>query len=196
VRLDSGDLLALSREVRAVLDAGGLAGTGIVVSGDLDEWSVAHLLAQAAPIDAFGVGTALVTSKDAPALGGVYKLVEVERAGAAVPVMKLSGGGKSSLPGRKQVWRHVRDGVAAGDVIALESEPPAPAARPLLECVMQRGFRTGAPEHVRVPRVRCARLLDELPPGLRRLEPVEPYPVSRSPALEALAGRTASALTD
>jgi nicotinate phosphoribosyltransferase len=196
VRLDSGDLVALSLAVRTVLDAGGLSDTRIVVSGDLDEWAIAHLLAQGAPIDAFGVGTALVTSKDAPALGGVYKLVEVERDGATIPVMKLSGGGKSSLPGRKQLWRRTRDGTACGDVIALAAEPPPPAARPLLECVMERGFRTGAPEHVGVPRARAARLLEELPRGLRTLEPTEAYPVSRSAALEALADSTAAALKD
>jgi nicotinate phosphoribosyltransferase len=196
VRLDSGDLVTLSRAVRDVLDAGGLDETRIVASGDLDEWSVAHLLAQNAPIDAFGVGTALVTSKDAPALGGVYKLVEVERGGTAVPVMKLSAGGKSSYPGRKQVWRHVRSGQAAGDVIALEGEPAPPAARPLLECVMARGLRTCAPEPIAATRARCARLLDELPRGVRMLEPREAYPVSRSAALEALTDRTVASLAD
>ena len=81
VRLDSGDLAALAREVRRIFDAGGLEATRIVVSGDLDEWSIADLLAQEAPIDGFGVGTALSTSRDAPALGGIYKLVEIDRAG-------------------------------------------------------------------------------------------------------------------
>ena len=104
VRLDSGDLVALSREVRRVLDAGGLPDTRIFVSGDLDEHRIAQLLADAAPIDAFGVGTALSTSSDAPALGGVYKLVEIERDGGMAPVLKLSAG-KRTLPGSKQVWR-------------------------------------------------------------------------------------------
>src|SRR6476660_2662393 len=72
VRLDSGDLVELSRGVRGILDSGGLERTRIIASGDLDEWSIRHLLDVRAPIDAFGVGTSLVTSNDAPALGGVY----------------------------------------------------------------------------------------------------------------------------
>ena len=78
------------------------------MSGDLDEHRIAQLLADGAPIDAFGVGTALSTSSDAPALGGVYKLVEIERGGAMAPVLKLSAG-KRTLPGSKQVWRLSRE---------------------------------------------------------------------------------------
>jgi nicotinate phosphoribosyltransferase len=194
VRLDSGDLVALSLEVRAVLDAGGLHDTRILASGDLDEWSVADLLAQDAPIDAFGVGTALATSKDAPALGGVYKLVEVERHGDHVPVMKLSAGGKSSRPGRKQVWRLCREGVATGDVIGLADEPAPPGAAPLLTHVVERGFRVGAPVGLAASRARCERMLAELPLGVRSLEPRETYLVSGSAALEALTDQTAAAL--
>ena len=129
VRIDSGDLITLSHTVRRILDEGGLRETQIVASGDLDEWSIAEALAHHAPIDAFGVGTALSTSRDAPALGGIYKLVEVERDDVPVPVMKLSGG-KASYPGRKQVWRRMRGGVAYGDVIGLEDEPgPSTACR-------------------------------------------------------------------
>jgi nicotinate phosphoribosyltransferase len=194
VRLDSGDLVALSTSVRDVLDAGGLSSTRILASGDMDEWSVAHVLAQGAPIDGFGVGTSLATSKDAPALGGVYKLVEIERQGAPVPVMKLSGGGKASFPGRKQVWRHHRGGTATGDLIALEGELPPAGGEPLLRPVMQRGERLDPPESLDTIRTRCRRMLDELPQGVRMLEPREAYPVSRSAALEALTDRTVAAL--
>jgi nicotinate phosphoribosyltransferase len=194
VRLDSGDLVALSKEVRAILDEGDLHQTEILASGDMDEWSVAHVLAQGAPIDGFGVGTALATSKDAPALGGVYKLVEVERDGTRVPVMKLSAGGKASFPGRKQVWRHHRHGVATGDLIALADEPAPPGGVALLAQVMERGFRVGAPEPLAVSRKRCRHLLEELPQGVRMLEPREAYQVSRSAALEALTDRTVAAL--
>src|SRR5690349_2672152 len=76
LRIDSGDLLAASHSVRAALDRAGLTSTQIVVSGDLDEWKIAALVDNRAPIDTFAVGTALVTSDDAPALGGVYKLVQ------------------------------------------------------------------------------------------------------------------------
>ena len=85
VRLDSGDFVALSFSVRRILDEGGLQQTGIFVSGDLDEDQVAALVKAGAPVDGFGVGTALSTSNDAPALGGVYKLVEVERDGRLCP---------------------------------------------------------------------------------------------------------------
>ena len=194
VRLDSGDLAALSREVRAVLDAGGLPDTKILASGDLDEWSVADLLGQGAPIDAFGVGTALATSKDAPALGGVYKLVEVERHGQPVPVMKLSAGGKSSHPGRKQVWRVYRQGTAVGDVIGLADEPPPPGGTPLLGQVVERGFRVDPPVALASSRVRCEGMLAELPQGLHTLGPAGTYPVALSAELEALTDRTAAAL--
>ena len=193
VRLDSGDLVALGKEVRAILDAGGLRETAILASGDMDEWSVAHVLAQGAPIDGFGIGTALATSKDAPALGGVYKLVEIERNGATMPVMKLSGG-KTSFPGRKQVWRHYRQGVATGDLIGLEDEPPPDGGVPLLVPVVRRGLRTGRPENLEAIRARSQRMLDELPHGVRMLEPREAYPVSRSVALERLTDKTAAAL--
>ena len=104
VRLDSGDLVRLSRSVRDILDAGGLADTQILASGDLDEHKFAAVVSSGAPIDGFGVGTALSTSSDAPALSGVYKLVEIDRAGTMTPVMKLSAG-KRTYPGAKQLWR-------------------------------------------------------------------------------------------
>ena len=107
VRLDSGDIIALSRTVRAILDAAGLRDTTIFVSGDLDEWRIADILAAGAPVDGFGVGAALSTSSDAPSLGAIYKLVEIERAGAAVPIMKLSPG-KLTYPGRKTGLQTVR----------------------------------------------------------------------------------------
>jgi nicotinate phosphoribosyltransferase len=194
VRLDSGDLVALSMGVREILDAGGLHETRILASGDMDEWSIAHQLAQGAPIDAFGVGTALATSTDAPALGGVYKQVEIERDGASRPTMKLSGGGKASFPGRKQVWRRYAEGTAQGDVIALEHEPAPPGAAPLLVPVMREGRRCQPPEPLEHSRDRCRRMLDELPSDVRMLDPRREYPVSRSGALERLTARTAEEL--
>jgi nicotinate phosphoribosyltransferase len=194
VRLDSGDLVELSRQVRVVLDEGGLHDTRILASGDLDEWSIADALGRGAPIDGFGVGTALATSKDAPALGGVYKLVEVERDGVDVPVMKLSAGGKSSMPGRKQVWRRYRDGRAVGDVIGLATEASPADAVPLMVPLMEHGFRVRPPESLKAGRDRCARMLRELPPGVRELDASEGYPVARSGALDGLTGRTAAGL--
>ncbi|MCL4814631.1 MAG: nicotinate phosphoribosyltransferase [Vicinamibacteraceae bacterium] len=195
VRLDSGDVVELSRQVRAILDEGGLEATKIVASGDMDEWSIAHVLAQGAPIDGFGVGTALATSKDAPALGGVYKLVEIEREGQPMPAMKLSGG-KTSFPGRKQIWRRVRRGEAEGDVMTLAGEPPMPGARSLLAEVMREGRRVLPPEPLDELRRRHRTLIDELPRDVRMLEPRRDYPVSRSAALDRLAARTVDALAD
>src|SRR5207253_6056892 len=92
VRIDSGDLAVLSREVRHVLDAGGLRDTKIFASGDLDEWRIAEIVAAGAPVDAFGVGAAITTASDAPSMGGVYKLVELTRGSERIPIMTLSPG--------------------------------------------------------------------------------------------------------
>ena len=104
MRLDSGDLLKLSGEVRQILDAEGLQHVGIVASGDLNEYRIDELVRNGAAIDSFGVGTEMVTSKDAPALGGVYKLVEQVHGGRAIPRMKFSSD-KATYPCKKQVYR-------------------------------------------------------------------------------------------
>lgn len=194
VRLDSGDLVALSREVRHIFDAGGLTHTRIVASGDLDEWAITELLAEQAPIDGFGVGTALSTSKDAPALGGIYKLVQVERSGTTIPVMKLSGG-KTSYPGRKQVWRHVDGGRALRDTIALDDEPGPSGGQPLLQPVMRGGVRLHATHSLEALRAHHASQVALLPDVLRGLDPPVQYPVATSPALEDLTARTIAQLT-
>ena len=138
----------------------------------------------------FGVGTALSTSNDAPALGGVYKLVEIERGGVMAPVMKLSAG-KRTLPGSKQVWRISREGRAVGDVLASAGESsPGGSARPLLSLVMQGGRRVGAQNSIAEARRHAAEATGELPDGVRRLQNWDDYPVRVSQALEALAERT------
>ena len=195
VRIDSGDLIALSHSVRAILDAGGLLDTRILASGDMDEWSIAELLSRRAPIDAFGVGTAISTSRDAPALGGVYKLVEIERGGVDVPVMKLSGG-KMTSPGRKQVWRRVVDSRAIGDVVGLEDELAPADGRPLLVPVMRGGARVGTPESLDVIRQRHHALVHELPVPVLMLRARETYHVSRTYKLEALTDYTGQLLRE
>ncbi len=184
VRLDSGDVIALSQEVRAIFDAGGLRETRIVVSGDLDEWRVAEIVASGAPVDSFGVGTALSTSSDAPALSGVYKLAEIERSGRPVPVMKHSPG-KQTYPGRKQVWRIIEKGVAVEDVIGLADEPAPKNGRPLLAPVMTGGVRRQSPS-LKELRSRCAEAVAALPPAIRRLQAGSLYPVRFSDALQEL----------
>jgi nicotinate phosphoribosyltransferase len=104
VRIDSGDLLALSREVRRILDKAGLQGTKIMASGDLDESKIAAIVAAGVPVDAFGVGTELATSGDAPAMGTIYKLVEIAHNGRTRYTAKNSPD-KQTLPGAKQLFR-------------------------------------------------------------------------------------------
>jgi nicotinate phosphoribosyltransferase len=193
IRLDSGDLVADSIWARGKMDEAGWQRVGIFASGDLDEERIAALLAAGAKIDAFGVGTALSTSSDAPSLGVIYKLVEVERNGHERLPAKFSTA-KVTYPGRKQVFRSQgSDGVFCGDVIALETESPQPSAstRSLLSPVMRRGERL--PEMVRgaaalaAARERCRQELRAVPSVLLSLEPTPAsYPVKYSAQLEAL----------
>jgi nicotinate phosphoribosyltransferase len=185
VRLDSGDINALSRSVRAILDDGGLTGVQIFASGDLDEYRIEQLTASGAPIDAFGVGTQLGTSGDAPHISVVYKLVE----DANGPKVKLSTG-KVTLPGRKQVFRTAGDGGELhSDVIALEGENVA-EGRPVLQSVMRNGRRVAAAEPLAALRDRCRASIAALPARLRALEPEPPpYDVRTSPGLDALVHR-------
>lgn len=185
VRLDSGDLGELSKRVREVLDAGGLADVMIVASGDLDEHRITALLEAGAPIDSFGVGTQMGVSADAPALSAVYKLAEY----SGRPVLKLSTG-KDSLPGRKQVWRRERDGVLESDTIGLDGEEGL-GGRPLLEQVMAAGSRVGGAPSLADARETCARVLASLPEGLRSLEESEDEsPVATSSGIDALVQAT------
>jgi nicotinate phosphoribosyltransferase len=183
VRIDSGDLLALSRQVRAIFDAGGLGETKILVSGELDEYRIRDLVAEGAPIDGFGVGTALSTSEDAPALGGVYKMVQIQDGSRLRDVIKRSAG-KATWPGLKQVYRVTSSGIATRDVIALEGE--ACDGRPLLEPVIEHGRRVGAAAPIATLRSRALSSISELPPSLRQLDPAGPYEASVSPGLTEL----------
>jgi nicotinate phosphoribosyltransferase len=150
VRLDSGDLAALARDVRAILDAGGCRDMKIVVSGNIDEFEIARLLAAAAPIDVFGVGTQLDTSADAPSLDCVYKLQEYD----GRPRRKRSPG-KATWPGRKQVMREFdADGRIHADVIVPAGRPAA--GRSLLAPVMRAGGRVGTLPDLAAAR-ECAR---------------------------------------
>jgi nicotinate phosphoribosyltransferase len=161
VRLDSGDLAEQARMARGRLDEAGLVDTQIFASGDLNEIRIAELVRAGAPVDAFGVGTELGTSPDAPALGGVYKLVEYAGRGR----MKRSTG-KATLPGPKQVWR----APGFNDVIEL-ADAPAPDGEPLLICVMEGGRIIGELPSLESVRRRCLDGLSALPDDLRDLSP-------------------------
>jgi nicotinate phosphoribosyltransferase len=181
VRIDSGDLLESARAVRAILDAGGCGAVQILASGNLDEFEIARLDAAAAPIDAFGVGTRLDTSADAPYLDCAYKLEEY----AGRPRRKRSWG-KATWPGRKQVYRsYDAGGRIVADVVALADERPA--GEPLLECVMKHGRRLTAPEPVAALVARAARSLASLPAASRSLAAPVPLVAAISAGVCALA---------
>ncbi len=185
VRLDSGDLVALSRSVRGILDAGGLAEVTIFASGGLDEDALAAFARANAPIDGFGVGTSLTTSSDVPALDCVYKLQEY----AGVARRKRSVN-KATWPGRKQVWRRTgADGRMAGDLLALEAPAPpsSTSGEPLIEPVMQGGRRLRPAPSLDDIRRHAQRELERLPEPLRRLEPGMTYPVEVAAELRELA---------
>jgi len=182
VRLDSGDLGHLARQVRSVLDEGGLGDVRIVASGDLDEHRIASLLSDGVPIDSFGVGTKMGASTDAPSLNAVYKLVE----DADGPKLKLSPD-KATLPGRKQVHRSRGTGGLQSDLVALHDEEVA-GGEPLLGQVLVDGARTSPSPPLHAVRRRCRETLSGLPERLRGLGPedFEPFPVGISEGLQAL----------
>jgi len=122
VRLDSGDLLNLSKKGRRILDKAGFKSTKIFISGGLDEYKIDKFLKQGAKMDAFGVGTSLVTSDDASASDAAYKLVEIEEEGVFKPKMKIAEEEKESLPGPKQIFRFEKNGKFSKDVIGLADE--------------------------------------------------------------------------
>ena len=126
IRLDSGDIAYLSKEARKMLDAAGYPNAKVVASNDLDEATITHLKQEGARIDAWGIGTKLITAYDNPALGAVYKLACLEdENGNMVDRLKVSENpGKLTIPGIKRVYRIINkeNGMAAGDYIALESE--------------------------------------------------------------------------
>ncbi len=181
VRLDSGDLVALSRSVRRILDDGGLRHVTIFASGGLDESELARFASEQAPIDGFGIGTSLTTSFDVPALDCAYKLQEY----AGLPRRKRSTG-KATWPGRKQVWRQYGpDGRMQQDILSEESDRQP--GEPLLEAVMRDGRRLRAPPPLAETRARAADGLMRLPERLRRLEPAAIYPVRVADRLVTLA---------
>ncbi len=178
VRIDSGDLLALGREARTILDAAGRRDVKIFGSGDLDEHSIAALVDAGAPYDAFGVGTELITSRDAPALSLVYKLVELEGRGR----IKLSPG-KKTYPLGKQVYRRVdangrfrEDHVTKSDELA--------KGTPLLLPIVRNGGLVAPLPSLEAIRERCRLQLAALPDNLRSLTSAPVYPITYSDRLE------------
>lgn len=184
VRLDSGDLIQLAREVRRLFDGAGLNEIRIFASSSVDEYLMAKAASAGAPIDGYGIGTHLTTSADVPYLDCAYKLQEY----AGRPRRKRSTG-KATWPGRKQVFRRLEaDGSLAADFLTIEDETAPGTA--LVQPVMRAGRRIAPPEPLAAIRQRAADALRSLPERLRVLERPDgslPHPVEVSDALRQLA---------
>lgn len=191
VRIDSGDLQHESRRVREQLSAARRPDIKIIASGDLNEYRIQKLIQNEAPIDIFGVGTELTTSRDEPSLSGVYKLISYERDGRTVPVAKTSAG-KRTCPYPKQVFRQSgSDGMFMRDVIGLVDEKHK--GEPLLEKVMENGERIQPPPPLESARSRAAEQLERLPRRYKRLQNAPEYPALFSKKLEKARRKAESA---
>ncbi|WP_414753544.1 nicotinate phosphoribosyltransferase [Anabaena sp. CCY 9910] len=173
VRLDSGDLVSLSKQVRSLLPK-----VSIFASGDLDEWEIAKLQAAGAEIDGYGLGTKLVTGSP---VNGVYKLVEIDD----IPVMKKSSG-KATYPGRKQIFRSYGGGQVQADRLGLITDTPLITEKPLLQLVVKEGQRLQPPEKLSAIRQRTAASVASLPEQTKRLDNPVPIPIEISAALQNL----------
>ena len=179
VRLDSGDLAALSREVRSILP-----GVPIIASGDLDEWKIAKLKSDGACIDGYGLGTKLVSGSP---INGVYKLVEID----GIPVMKEASG-KVTYPGKKQIFRTVKNGQFIGDCLGLSAENVhnCDSYIPLIKLIVKEGKRVEEPDSLDDIAKRTAASVASLPPETRQLNnPISP-PVEISTGLQSLTQKT------
>ncbi len=179
MRLDSGDLLVLSKDIRGILDQASLTDVRIFASGNLDEYAIRDLLSRGAPINGFGVGTKLDTSADAPYLECAYKLMEY----AGTPRFKKSQG-KATIPGRKQVFRQFDNRMMAGDVLTIEGDEIE--GTPLLAKVMSGGKIISRRHDLKEIAVYTRSQLKSLPIHFQRLETTPPYPVKISPALSRI----------
>jgi nicotinate phosphoribosyltransferase len=186
IRIDSGDLAELAVAARQLLDQAGLEQVRIFASGGLDEQVIADLVARRAPIDAYGVGTKVGVSADAPYLDTAYKLV----AYAGRPVMKLSPG-KITAPGPKQVFRGP---LSEGDIVGMRDEPVPTGHEPLLVPVMLGGRPTGANGDLAAARARFEDDLGRLPTTARALQDARPPPVRLSEQLQGLRERVRAQL--
>lgn len=182
VRLDSGNITLLSKRVRRILDDAGLEQVKITASGDLNEYKISQMLAKGACIDSFGVGTEMVTSKDIPALGGVYKLVEQEKEGRLIPKMKFSKD-KASCPSKKQVYRFLnKRGLFRKDIIGLVDEEFD--AEELLQPVIKKGKLVYKIPTVQQIQKTAEKNISQLPDKFKALDCKTEYPVMISKRLK------------
>jgi nicotinate phosphoribosyltransferase len=185
VRLDSGDRYELSVKVRKILDDAGLKQTKIFVSGDLNEFIIDDLTTRGAPIDAFGVGTELVTSRDDPALQAIYKIVATRR-GKEVSFRVKTSEGKRTIPGAKQVYRkYSGNGEIEADILALQSEDDV-EGDPLLVKVFKNGKVIYSTPNISQIREATLNGVARLPAKYRELANPQPAPVRLSSKLQTL----------
>ena len=186
VRLDSGDRYELSIQVRKILDEAKLKDTRIFASGDLNETILDDLTSRRAPIDAFGVGTELVTSRDDPALQAIYKIVQTRRNGELSFRVKTSEG-KRTLPGAKQIYRRYgANGQFEEDLLALENERPSSDEKPLLVKILRNGRLVRKLPGIQESRKKALSEIDKLPARFKMLTNTQPAPVRLSSKLQEL----------
>lgn len=181
VRLDSGNLVDLTRQVRGILDDAGYPEAKIMATGDLNEYKILELIAAGAPIDSFGVGTELATSSDAPSHGAVYKMVELESGEERRYTAKFSAD-KTTLPGAKQIFRY-----SGKDLVGEMTECPLGDATPLLRPVIVNGELVEPLPSASESRTKALEAVAQLPKKLRSLfECDSPWPVEISARLQRL----------
>ncbi|MEM2930990.1 MAG: nicotinate phosphoribosyltransferase [Thermoproteota archaeon] len=178
VRMDSGDMLSLSKEARRILDEAGFNSTKIFVSSGLDEYVIEDYLSKGAQIDVFGVGSSLVTSDDAPKTDMVYKLVESEENGKLVPRMKIAEGEKATLPGAKQVFRVEKNGKYVKDMVGLFDEN-LEGEKKLVQIFKEGRLVYRLPKLDEI-REKARMELEKLPEEYKRIRNPEAYPVEVS----------------
>lgn len=184
IRLDSGDIVKLSKIARKKLNKAGLSYVKIFASGNLDEFKIRGLLKAGACVDNFGVGTNMGTSDDAPSLDVIYKISEISEDGNFLPTMKLSKG-KVTYPGRKQVFRlQDKRGGFTKDILGLEKEKIK--GRPLLRKVVDKGRIIYNPAPLESMRLRLRSELSRFPDELKNVYSRYKYPVIISRGLEKL----------
>jgi len=176
VRLDSGDLVTLSQQVRKILPD-----VSIFASGDIDEWEIARLKENKAEIDGYGIGTRLVTGNP---VNGVYKLVEID----GIPVMKQSSG-KASYPGRKQIFREFIEGKLKTDTLGLFTES-YPEKQPLLKLFMKDGKRLESPCTLKTIKQQTAVSVASLPADILNLNSTTSMTIKISTSLQQLTQQT------
>jgi len=184
VRIDSGNLIDLSKTVRKLLDDAGMLDTKIILSGDLNEYIIEEIIKKKTPVNTFGVGTELVTSKDAPALSGIYKVVQESSKGYEHPLMKLSKD-KVTLPGKKQIFRYEKNGFYQYDILALYNENVSKGF-PLLRKAIEKGKRIYPKESLLEIRKYVQQQLMKLPEKYKRIKNPALFKVKISKGLKKI----------